>query len=181
MLSGNWAWLDFRGVARGQVMISSLWWAVIGHEEMEWSCTTRSSDWTLGQGQTTRDLQGWLSCPWKQVPGEDSHHTRPMQAVTGPVGTLPAAPARGMEQHLLGEGDRRPSSHGKVRRWWSSTHKHMLLKSLTSPSLWRWREVSTDLSSRQQKLRWGDNNSMQPGLLGILMNALEKPQWERQR
>lgn len=68
-------------------------------------------------GTDNQGLAGVTLLSLKAVPGEDSHHTRPMQAVTGPVGTLPAAPARGIEQHLLGEGDRRPSSHGKVRRW----------------------------------------------------------------
>ena len=43
-----------RGAAERGVLISSLWWPAIGHEEKEWSCFRGSSDWTLGKGSSLR-------------------------------------------------------------------------------------------------------------------------------
>lgn len=46
-----------RKTEEAERLVSSLWWSVTGHEEMEWSCTKGSSDWSLRKGFP---LRGWM-------------------------------------------------------------------------------------------------------------------------
>lgn len=76
---------------------SPLWWAVAGHEEMEWSSIRVNSDLTLGKGSS---LRGW-SVTGKGSPGHQAPSSRSMWTMSKSHGLVLDSPVRSWELNVV--------------------------------------------------------------------------------
>jgi len=79
-LSRELVYSFLKGEVERVTLISSLWWPVVGHDNVEWSCMRGSSDWKL---EKVLHWKGGSSLD--QAPQGSGHGTKPVrvQRVSG--------------------------------------------------------------------------------------------------